>query len=208
MEGQGREKSSTSATGTHGFFSPASTEQPIFHAVSLALQLVNEPSEGLALILGIGAAVDVQPSPIHEFLHILQHDHTGMHLLRPAHRDPRQSPDVPRHRLAAFGLGVVFAVRREPGQRHRTPRTGFHRIHLPYVLRVMLGGRVVRPVHGDCRRIVIDGDVYTPSDGNLYPRRGTAAPGKIVNNDFSHVLTSTEIPAGSHRPSVHVGSLS
>ena len=55
--------------------------------------------------------------------------------------------------------------------------------------------RVVCPVHQDGVRVVVDGNIDYPAGRQLDARRGPAAPGEAVHNDFFKYV---DLTAGFH----------
>ena len=51
----------------------------------------------------------------------------------------------------------------------------------------MLGVGVVGFVHGQCHRVVVDGDIHGPANGLLDTGAGTTAAGEVVHDQFIEV---------------------
>ena len=164
----------------------AGTQQPVLHMIAQLLKLAHKAPEGFALIARIGSVLLVQSAPILELLHVFQHDYAGFHGLCPLHSHPREAANLLADRLSALGLGVMLAVRREPGESDRATGASLHRVNLPHVLGVMLRRRVVCAVHGDGCRIVVDGNIHAAAYGDLNAGGSAAATGKVIYYDLIH----------------------
>ena len=136
----------------------------------------------------------VQRPPGLKFLHVLQHDHPGPYFSRPPQGYPCKSPDIFILWLPSLGLAEMLAVWRKPRQCYRMPLTGFYRVNIPDALTIMLCVRMVRFVHPDSFRVMVNGDVHAYPGCQFYASAGSAATGEIINYQLSidHGATSSK----------------
>ena len=167
----------------------AGTQQPVLHMIAQLLKLAHKAPEGFALVARIGPVFLVQSAPVLELLHIFQHNHAGLDGLCPLHSHPREAANLLADRLSALGLGVMLAVRREPGESDRATGASLHRVNFPHVLCVMFRRGMVCPVHGDGCRIVIDGDVNASPYGDFNTGGSASATGEVIHDDLIHCFS-------------------
>ena len=158
---------------------------PALNFIAESLKLPDKPPEGFPLFLFDWPVSAVQRPPVFKFLHIFQYKDPRTHQPRPSESHPCKAADIPVLRFSAFGLAEMLAVRRKPGQRNRTSGTGLHRIYSPDRLTVMPCPGMVRFMHPDRFRVMVDCYINTVSGRCLNPGAGSASSGKIVHDQFS-----------------------
>src|SRR5581483_5795634 len=135
----------------------ARAQQPPLDLEAGPLEIAHPPTEVGALPLLADLAVLEQRPPVLEFLDVLEADDSRLD--RPLEARPTNDhagePAAPvrllaiAERLAAARLRVERAVGREPGQPHPSTATRLDRIDVPHRFAVVLGIRMVGPVHRD-----------------------------------------------------------
>ena len=155
------------------------------HFITQICKLLHKFFKGFTLFCLNRMMPSIKRSPCLKLFHVFQHDHPWSYQSRPPAGYPRKTTDKLVLRFAALGFRKVFAVWAKPGKTYRMPIAGFDRIHLPYVLTVMLCIRVISLVHPDSFRIMVDGYIHTVSGCHLYSGGRAPAAGKVVNDQFS-----------------------
>ena len=160
----------------------AGAELAPLDGVAQVAELGGPAAEGVALAFPVGKAVVAEGTPAPEFLHVLQADHGGAHAPGPEQDDPGEVADVAFERTRPLGLGKMFAIGTEPGERDRASAGGLDRVDLPDVALEVAGAGMVGLVHGDRFGVVVDRDVEA-SCGALESERGAAASGEVVDDE-------------------------
>ena len=158
-------------------------QHPVFHGVPQVFQLLFPFPEGLPSLAFYGLSLPHRP-PGDEFLHVFQQNHVWPHRSRPPQDDPGKAPDIPVNEGRTLGLGKVLAVRAEPCKSHLPPPDNLLRVNVPDRSLQMLRVGVVGPVQQNGVRVMVDGNGHRPPAGQLNPRGSSAAPGKVVHDDF------------------------
>src|SRR5690606_33094995 len=130
---------------------------------------------------GLLAALGHQGAPAADLLHVLQADDPRLTNTCPLDRHPGQVPNLFFAGLTAGGLAVVSAIRAgvEPAQAPTSQYLDW--VDFPHIRLQVQGAWVIRLVHADRRRVVVDGDMDRAAQTHFQPGAGTAATGKQIN---------------------------
>ena len=130
-----------------------------FDFIAEPLKFADPPLKLLAFAQRTRPRVVAERPPSRKLLDILQKNNARAHLPGPTNHDPGQVADAFLDRLAALGLGKMFTVRRRPQHADRLAGADIERVDLPNIVRQMQRVGMVRSVHRQRHRIVIDCDV-------------------------------------------------
>ena len=165
-----------------------------FDRVAEIPKLADELSERRACQLLYRLALSDRP-PRLELFDIFEEDHSRPHQSGPSQGDPRKAADFLVNESCALSLAEMLAVGREPRTAHGTPAAYVTRVNIPNGRLIMLRVRVVRLVHQDCCRVVIDGRCHRNAEADLHARRCAATAREAVNEDF---VVDADLCAISH----------
>ena len=156
---------------------------PMVHVIAEIPQLLQPLPKSLPRFLLDGFSLPDR-APGCKLFHVFEDNNPWAHRPGPAQHDPREPPDIPVHKGAALGFREVLAIRRKPCQPYRASSAYLCRVNIPHGCLQVHGVRVVRLVHQDRRRVMVDGDCNRPPRRKFYPCARAASAGKIVNYDF------------------------
>ena len=132
------------------------------------------------------AIIGTKRPPSLNLRNILQHDYAGADKICPLNRNPCQTANVFICGLSTLRTREMLAVWREPRQCNRLPFTSLHRIDFPHILTIVFRVRVIRPVHRNGIRVVIDRNVNISPDCQLNTGAGSTTSGEVIYKQ-SHI---------------------
>ena len=141
----------------------------------------------------------IQRSPLLYFFHVLHQDHIRQDFLGMLVHRPRKDPQTELPRFSSLGLTMTRTVRTCPHQRHMLILDVFPQIDLEDVFRQMQRIRMIRLVHQNSVRVVIDRNVYRPPQCHLNANGSTAPAGKTIYNQIFHFFRSPVYPCPGRR---------
>ena len=155
----------------------AGAQLPELDAVAHAHELVEPGVERLPLACRVGLVHALgdpqQRTPVAHFLDVFEEQDARPHLFGPVRHHPRQVAHRLADRPATLGLGMMPAIGREPAESDADAVGDAQRVDPPDVVRQVQRVRMVDPMHGDRRIVVIDGDRHML--GHIHPLRDQVA---------------------------------
>lgn len=133
---------------------------------------------------GCGVALGDEAAPLQYLNNVLQADNVRSYRAGPPHGYPGERADCLVARLAALGLAVIGAVRRQVQPAHFRAARRLARAHLPHVGDEVFRLGVVDLVHAQGGRIVVDGDVNVLAGRHFIGGRPAATSGEDVNDEL------------------------
>lgn len=152
-------------------------------------QLTHEAIERFPFLcrvrFGVAVRIDDERPPRLKFFDVLEHDHARFALCRPAQRDPGQAANLLLDWFSTFGLAEVLAIWRQPDKADRLIVGDLDRIYVPHAFAQVLRMRMVRGVHRERLRIVVDRNIDRTVERLFKSFAGASATGKVVNDQFA-----------------------
>src|SRR5690606_34530486 len=151
----------------------------------------DECAEGLASArLDRLARLAVERPPRLELLDVLEEDDARPDVACPPCSRPGERADLLALRAVALGSAEVAAVRARPENLDPPSTRHLEWLHLPDARDEMQRLRVVRRVHCERNRVVVERDVRRAPEGLLHAEAGPAPAGKQIDDEAGHSGTS------------------
>lgn len=133
-------------------------------------------------------AVGIKRPPRLELFHVLQRDQPRAHLFRPPHDDPRQIPYVLRTRFPALGFREMRAVRRSVQHVDRLAARRVQGVDRQHVGAQVQRAGMVRGVHGQRLRVVVDRNVRRMPQCPCHACTGPAAAREEIDDQAVELM--------------------